>query len=377
MKITWLPMTRPRYSPGRPFGPPRLVVLHATAGTWPGDRDWLRKGGADDPRLAVSCHYLIAPDGEIVQFVADTNTAWHTGASAWKIDGEAMGGSRNGVATLNWLASGIELSGANKADSRYPDAQLASAVELTRTLVERYQIPRCQLVRHCDIAPGRKTDPANFPWPAFTDAVYALIANTPHYHADSAILGTPLASPEQAFRYLSKRASLYDVLALESIVDAYVDVASAVGLDWVLAVAQMVHETGGLTSWWCARPRRNPAGIGVTGQTSATRPGPHWAHDGRLWREGVSFPAWTPDEAAPHVSSIEAHVGRLLAYSMKPGERWGAQVQLVDRALSVRELPLTYHGCAPTLRGLGGTWAVPGTTYAERIAAIAEAIRVC
>jgi hypothetical protein len=52
-------------------------------------------------------------------------------------------------------------------------------------------------------------------------------------------------------------------------------------------------------------------------------------------------------------------------------------VQLVDRALSVRELPLRYHGCAPTLRGLGGTWAVPGTVYGERIAAIAEAIRVC
>jgi hypothetical protein len=52
-------------------------------------------------------------------------------------------------------------------------------------------------------------------------------------------------------------------------------------------------------------------------------------------------------------------------------------VNLVDRALSVRDLPLRYHGGAPTLRGLGGTWAVPGTVYPERIAAIAEAIRVC
>jgi hypothetical protein len=67
----------------------------------------------------------------------------------------------------------------------------------------------------------------------------------------------------------------------------------------------------------------------------------------------------------------------LLAYATKPGDRWGAQVALVDRALSVRSRPLNYHGCAPTLRGLGGTWAVPGTVYGERIAAIAEAIRVC
>ena len=126
MKITWLPMTRPRYSPGRPYGPPRLVVLHATAGRWPGDRDWLRQGGGEVP---VSCHYLIAPDGEIVQFVGDTNTAWHTGASAWKVDGDALGGSRNGVATLNWLSLGIEFSNPNKRDAKYPDVQLASGVE--------------------------------------------------------------------------------------------------------------------------------------------------------------------------------------------------------------------------------------------------------
>jgi hypothetical protein len=321
---------------------------------------------------------MIAPDGEIVQFVGDTNTAWHTGASAWKIDGEALNGSRNGVATLNWLSLGIELSGANKPDSKYPDAQLASAVELTRTLVERYQIPRCQLVRHLDIAPGRKTDPANFPFAAFADAVYALIANTPHYTADSALLGTPLACPEQAIRYLSKRATAYDATAVQTIVESYVQVATAVRLDWVLAVAQMIHETGGLTSWWCARPRRNAAGVGVTGQTSAgvTRPGPNWAHDGRVWREGVSFPAWTPEEAGGAVSSIEAHVGRLLRYSLRPGTETPEQLRLIEKALSVRALPRSFWGSAPTLSGLDGRWAVPGIGYGGRIAEVANTLRL-
>ena len=118
MQIYSLPMTRPRFSPGRPYGPPRLVVIHATAGTWPGDRAWLQQGGADDPTKAVSCHYLISPAGEVIQFVQDTDTAWHTGASAWTLDGVRVSGTAAGVAALNWRSLGIELSGLNKPNSR-------------------------------------------------------------------------------------------------------------------------------------------------------------------------------------------------------------------------------------------------------------------
>ena len=40
-------------------------------------------------------------------------------------------------------------------------------------------------------------------------------------------------------------------------------------LDPLVAVAQMVLETGNLTSFWSQTPRRNPAGIGVTGEPGA------------------------------------------------------------------------------------------------------------
>ena len=35
----------------------------------------------------------------------------------------------------------------------------------------------------------------------------------------------------------------------------------------------MAHETGSLTSWWAARPRRNPAGIGVAAGQAAIADG--------------------------------------------------------------------------------------------------------
>jgi hypothetical protein len=37
-------------------------------------------------------------------------------------------------------------------------------------------------------------------------------------------------------------------------------------------------------------------------------------------------------------------------------------------ATALRPLPSRVLGCAPTLAGLGGTWAVPGLSYAAKIA---------
>jgi hypothetical protein len=170
--VVSVPMTRARLTRGRALGAPRVLVMHATAGRGPGDLNWLRQGGGDPPLSPVSCHYYISKAGRISQLVADHDTAWHTGASAWVVDGVRVAGSYQGVAKLNHLALGIELENRNTGTDSYPDAQLLAAVALARHLVQTYQIPRAQLVRHLDIAPGRKTDPANFPWNWFVGAVF-------------------------------------------------------------------------------------------------------------------------------------------------------------------------------------------------------------
>ncbi len=136
------------------------------------------------------------------------------------------------------------------------------------------------------------------------------------------------------------------------IVPAYVQICQSVGVDPLLALAQMCHETGNLTSWWAAPPRRNPAGLGVDGRSSATPfadtiPA---AWDGSKYQAGLSFKTW-----ARH--AIPAHVGRLVAYATEPDKRTVEQQTLVDVALGYRPLPAEYHGCAPTPAGLTGTWA--------------------
>lgn len=160
--INWVGMTRDHYGTGR-TKPIRCLVMHATAGVSPSDLEWLRKGGST--AYPVSIHYYIDKSGRISQLVREEDTAWHAGTSSWAIDGAYVSG-------LNKWSIGIELSNMNNGRDAYSPEQLASAVFLARDIVTRRDIPRSQLVRHLDISPRRKTDPAAFPWFSFAENVY-------------------------------------------------------------------------------------------------------------------------------------------------------------------------------------------------------------
>jgi hypothetical protein len=166
-----------------------------------------------------------------------------------------------------------------------------------------------------------------------------------HLHAQ------PRARAERAERYLLGRAhGEYNDDDIRVIVGHYYKTAAPVGLDPLLVVAQMVLETGGLTSFWSQRPRRNPAGIGVTGAPGA----------------GVSFASWK--------IAVRAHTGRLLAYSLPAGEENPLQRQLIKEALAHRALPQRFRGVALRLEGLAGTWAAD-PQYAVKLARVANEIR--
>lgn len=101
--------------------------------------------------LRVSAHLLVRRDGELVQFVAFGERAWHAGRS-----------SLAGRAECNDFAVGIELEGSD--ETPYTEAQYTALVPVLRALMRSY--PRVQpsrVVGHCHVAPGRKTDPG----PAF------------------------------------------------------------------------------------------------------------------------------------------------------------------------------------------------------------------
>lgn len=103
--------------------------------------------------LQVSAHFLIERDGAITQFVSCLDRAWHAGVSRF--------GEREGC---NDFSIGIELEGTD--ETPYTEAQYRALVGLTRAILERYPaITHEKIVGHCDIAPGRKTDPgASFQW---------------------------------------------------------------------------------------------------------------------------------------------------------------------------------------------------------------------
>ncbi|MEO7909122.1 MAG: N-acetylmuramoyl-L-alanine amidase [Roseiflexaceae bacterium] len=162
MQVNKVGMTRNHFEPGN-ASRIRMVVMHSTAARGLGDYNYLRNGGSD--KNPVSIHYYIGKNGAISQMVDDQNIAWQAGLSTWRVDGRVVNG-------CNAISIGIELENRNTGRDPYPAAQYNAALELTRYLVARYNIPRNQLVRHLDISPHRKTDPAGFPWARFVDEVY-------------------------------------------------------------------------------------------------------------------------------------------------------------------------------------------------------------
>lgn len=204
---------------------------------------------------------------------------------------------------------------------------------------------------------------------AVAPRIYLPIIQVPPSPDDAPLLGPASGTVDQAVAWFASRAdSSYSDYDLGVIAGAYQTVGESVGMDWFLAMAQCVHETGSLTSWWSLRPRRNPAGLGVTGQvvagTADAPPGPltAWAWDESIlsWRYGISFPTWTDQ-------SVPAHLGRLLAYALTDEQADDTQRALIATALAYRPLPTNYRGAAPSIQGLNGRWAVPGTTYGQTI----------
>ena len=100
--------------------------------------------------LRVSAHLLIGRDGGLVQYVPLHRRAWHAGVSCYQ-----------GRENCNDFSIGIELEGVD--DAPYDPRQYAVLLPLVEALVAVWPALGGNIVGHCDIAPGRKSDPG----PAF------------------------------------------------------------------------------------------------------------------------------------------------------------------------------------------------------------------
>ncbi len=166
----WVPAARRVPSPNfdaRPDGAPTDVVVIHNISLPPGQFGTCKVQEFFQNRLdvsrhpffetirdvRVSAHFLITREGELVQFVACTQRAWHAGQS------EYCGRPR-----CNDFSIGIEIEGAD--DQPFTLAQYDTAASLVAAL--RLTYPIAGIAGHSDIAPGRKTDPGpHFDWGRF------------------------------------------------------------------------------------------------------------------------------------------------------------------------------------------------------------------
>jgi len=129
-----------------------MVVLHYT-----GMRDAESAiARLRDPEARVSCHYLIAEDGQILRMVAEENRAWHAGLSYWR-----------GVQGVNACSIGIEIvnPGHEFGYRPFTEQQMAALLPLLAGIVERHFVLPANVVGHSDVAPARKQDPGElFDW---------------------------------------------------------------------------------------------------------------------------------------------------------------------------------------------------------------------
>jgi AmpD protein len=116
--------------------------------------------------LHVSAHLLIRRDGSVTQFVPFGRRAWHAGASSFR-----------GRSCCNDFSIGIELEGDD--ESPYADEQYIELAQVIEALIDAYPTLDARTVAgHCDIAPGRKTDPGPaFDWLRLYDELTNVPAN--------------------------------------------------------------------------------------------------------------------------------------------------------------------------------------------------------
>lgn len=97
--------------------------------------------------LAVSSHFYIKRDGEMIQFVSCDDMAYHAGVSSFQ-----------GREKCNQFSIGIEIEGCDFEP--FTEQQYDSLASLLEAIMNQYPIEA--ITGHQHISPERKTDPGHF-----------------------------------------------------------------------------------------------------------------------------------------------------------------------------------------------------------------------
>lgn len=270
----------------------RYIVIHYTGGL--GTAENHCKYLADGNRHR-SAHYFVGHEGEIWQSVEDENIAWHCGANQYKHS-----------KCRNANSIGIELCVRKKEQSHksaedkdwyFEDATVEAAVELTRYLMMKYDVPASNVLRHYDVT--GKVCPAPYvhntmqhTWEEFKEAISRKegvdwmsqigkllseigkvlneILKGRKRGADdkqhmTCIMGKPRVSADQIEAYIisiNPAAAWY----ARQLADTYIEEGRQEGVRGDIAAAQAMLETGNLTfaGSSLSLDQNNFCGMGVT-----------------------------------------------------------------------------------------------------------------
>lgn len=129
------------------------IIVHSTFNNSGGEKYDIDLVIKQFSTYGVSAHYVIGRNGTIYQLVDENDNSYHAGKSSLP----------DGTTNVNSCSIGIEVM---TSYTESPTKEQENALlNLIKSIKNRYHIK--YVLRHSDIAPGRKTDPWNFDWDAF------------------------------------------------------------------------------------------------------------------------------------------------------------------------------------------------------------------
>lgn len=134
-----------------------VIIIHSVYNASGGDLYDVNLIIKQFAKYKVSSHFLIDREGVIYQMVKEKDIAYHAGASRLP----------DGSTSINSRSIGIEII--TSCDEAPSALQMDASVKLATYLKEKYPVK--YVLRHSDIAPGRKTDPWNMNWEEFVRRV--------------------------------------------------------------------------------------------------------------------------------------------------------------------------------------------------------------
>lgn len=147
-KSTWV--GSPNFTKGRYIYKPEYIVIHIADGTLNGTIAWF-----NNPASHVSAHSMVGNNGEVVDFVHNYDTAWHTGV--YNTNGATFKGFKydNGkLVSPNLYTLGIEHEGHPDKEITH-ECYIASAGKI-KWWANKFNIPidADHIVSHHSIYPG-------------------------------------------------------------------------------------------------------------------------------------------------------------------------------------------------------------------------------